>query len=982
MNYDALKMYIVAKHGLERNKYMGERAARNDKHVLEAQAAVERVKKAFADNPTDNNEEAIQAAQAAYELLYEDALVEYSKRDYSGLTDLTGEEDVAMAEKAAQELVDKVEQQPNAMPKVNAFWKKVNAATKATLRTGYESGIMTKEAYEHIAQMYKYYIPLRGWSKPIASDVYTYYGNRSGIGKPLMKPAGGRDTLAEDPLAMINEMAQSSIHAANGNKMKQAFLNFTLNHPSNLASVSEQWYVKNALDEWERRDAVIPADATPDEISKIVAEHEQEMQTLAEKGEAIKQRNGLKLDKRVLNGEGAEHTIKVWRGGKEYVIYINGNPAVAQAVNGLTNPDNRGSKLPKWVDIGLAKLKNFLSAVYTSFSPAFVFTNFTRDQLFASQAVYIKYGLKYKRQATKNAMELFATGALPKLVYKWEHGTLDTSNQTEKLFDEFMRGGGETGFTALRDIEAVKKDIENAINGNKENTAKRGWKAFLRSIEFANRSAEDFSRFVTYMTSRQQGKSIVDAIYDAKDITVNFNKKGSGEMGARYMNFAYVFFNAAVQSINNFATMAKQHPARTALVVSKFGSLGFGIPMMNAFLMAVCGGDDERYWDNMEWIRRNNILLYVPFTKDTFISIPLPHELRPFYGMGEIATSILFGKETLEGGFVKALEGFTGMLPIDFTGNGGDLATTLTPTVGQPLAQWKSNTDFFGRKVYNDSDNKNTKFKPEWTKAFSSTPPLLVDITEALNNWTGGDRSKRGRINLNPDVINHLVKGYFGGTAKFVTQMSSLLYKGFSGNTSDIQWRDIPVGSNFVQQLDERSYGSSASGSYKDFTEEAKETEFLISDYKKQVRMGYMEYAEKITELLNSPEYRRYKIAKAYEKPMDLLRETLKHIDDPTDREAVNSALRGLRRRMMETVEDEKKKNFPKHDDDFSFTGEAIDELGDALKYSIKGLKQGEQERLEEDYDNDAEEYISENKEETMRIIGELNKLLGKKKAK
>ncbi|WP_311156319.1 LPD38 domain-containing protein [Prevotella nigrescens] len=982
MDYDALKMYIVAKHGLERNKYMGERAARNDKHVLEAQAAVERAKKAFADNPTNDNEEAIQAAQDAYELLYEDALVEYSKRDYSGLTDLTGEEDVAVAERKAQELVDKVEQKPNAMPKVNAFWKKVNAATKATLRTGYESGIMTKEAYEHIAQMYNYYVPLRGWDEAIASDIYTYYGGRFGTGQPLMKTAGGRSSLAEDPLAMIGQMAQRSIIAANRNKMKQAFLNFTLNHPSNLASVSEQWYVKNALDEWERRDAVIPADATPDEISKIVAEHEQEMQALAEQGKAVKQRNGLKLDKRVLNGEGAEHTIKVWRGGKEYVIYINGNPAVAQAVNGLTNPDNRGSKLPKLVDIGLAKLKNFLSAVYTSFSPAFVFTNFTRDQLFASQAVYIKYGLKYKRQATKNAMELFATGALPKLVYKWEHGTLDTSNQTEKLFDEFMRGGGETGFTALRDIEAVKKDIENAINGNKENAAKRGWKAFLRSIEFANRSAEDFSRFVTYMTSRQQGKSIVDAIYDAKDITVNFNKKGSGEMGARYMNFAYVFFNAAVQSINNFATMAKQHPARTALVVSKFGSLGFGIPMMNAFLMAVCGGDDERYWDNMEWIRRNNILLYVPFTKDTFISIPLPHELRPFYGMGEIATSILFGKETLEGGFVKALEGFTGMLPIDFTGNGGDLATTLTPTVGQPLAQWKSNTDFFGRKVYNDSENKNTKLKPEWTKAFSTTPPILVDITEALNNWTGGDRSKRGRINLNPDVINHLVKGYFGGTAKFVTQMSSLLYKGFSGNTSDIQWRDIPVGSNFVQQLDERSYGSSASGSYKDFTEEAKETEFLISDYKKQVRMGYMEYAEKITELLNSPEYRRYKIAKAYEKPMDLLRETLKHIDDPTDREAVNSALRGLRRRMMETVEDEKKKNFPKHDDDFSFTGEAIDEIGDALNYSIKGLKQGEQERLEEDYDNDAEEYISENKEETMRIIGELNKLLGKKKAK
>ena len=981
MNYDALKIYIVAKHGLERNEYMSKRAAQNDENVLKAKKALEDALVAYNEVPTSKNETAVQKAQKKYSKVYDKALEVHTNKDYSGLTALTGKEDVAEAEKKAQELVDKVEQQPNAMPKVNAFWKRVNAATKATLRTGYESGIMTKEVYEHIAQMYKYYIPLRGWNEPTASDVYTYYSNRFGTGKPILKEtAGGRTTLAEDPLAIIGSMGQRSIMEANKNKVKQAFLNFTLNHPSNLASVSEQWYIKNALGEWERRDAVIPADATPDEISKIVAEHEREMLALAKKKEAVKQRNGLKLDKRVSKSEAAEHAVKVWRGGKEYVIYINGNPAVAQAVNGLTNPDVRGSMLPEWAKIGLAKLKNFLSAVYTSFSPAFVFTNFTRDQLFASQAVYIKYGLKYKRQATKNAMELFATGALPKLVYKWEHGTLDTSNQTEKLFDEFMRGGGETGFTALRDIEAVKKDIENAINGNKENAAKRGWKAFLRSIEFANRGAEDFSRFVTYMTSRQQGKSIVDAIYDAKDITVNFNKKGSGEMGARYMNFAYVFFNAAVQSINNFATMAKQHPARTALVVSKFGSLGFGIPMMNAFLMAVCGGDDERYWDNMEWIRRNNILLYVPFTKDTFISIPLPHELRPFYGMGEIATSILFGKETLEGGFVKALEGFTGMLPIDFTGNGGDLATTLTPTVGQPLAQWKSNTDFFGRKVYNDSEY--LKNAPEWTKAFSSTPPLLVDITKALNNITGGNAVDKGVVNLNPDVINHLVKGYFGGTAKFVTQMSSLLYKGFSGNTSDIQWRDIPVGSNFVQQLDERSYGSSTNGSYKDFADEAKETESRLAGYKKQVRMGSMEYAEKITELLNSPEYRRYKIAKAYEKPMDLLRETLKHIDDPTDREAVNSALRGLRRRMMETVEIERGKNYPVRDDDFSFTGEAVDELGDALKYSIKGLKQGEQERLEEDYDNDAEEYISENKEEIMRIIGELNKLLGKKKAK
>jgi len=977
MDYDALNMYMVAKHGLERNEYMGKRAAQNDENVLKAKKTLEDAQAAYNEDPTSKNEAAIQKAQEKYTNVYNKALEVHTNKDYSGLTELTDKEDVAEAEYEAQKIVDAVETS-DVMPKVTAFWSKVNAATKQTLKTGYESGIMTKDTYEHILNMYKYYIPLRGWAEPTADDVYTYYNNRSYEGKPLTKTAKGRTSLAEDPMAIIASMAQRSIIEANRNKMKQTFLNFVLNHPTSLATVGEQWYIKNALGEWERSDANIPANATPDEISKLVAEHEQEMQTLAETGEAIKQRNGLKLDKRVINGEGAEHTIKVWRGGKEYIIYINGNPAVAQAVNGLTNPDTQGSDLPKWAKIGAAQLKNFLSGVYTSFSPAFVLTNFTRDQLFASQAVYIKYGLKYKRQASKNARNLFFSGALPRLVYKWEHGTLDLNNETERYFDEFMRGGGETGFTALRDIESIKKEIKDAINGNKANIAKRGWKSFINAVEFANRSAEDFSRFVTFMTSRQQGKNIVDSIYDAKDITVNFNKKGSGEMGSRFMNFAYIFFNAAVQSINNFGTMLKQHPARTMLIISKFGALGFGVPMLNAFLTALCGGgDDDKYWDNMDWVRRNNIVLRIPFLEKTFISIPLPQELRPFYGMGEIAASILFGKETFSSGLQKAVEGFTGLLPIDFTGNGGNLSITLTPTVLQPVAQYMFNTDYFGRKVYNDNEKK--KFAPGWTKAFSSTPPVLIEATKFLNSLTGGNDVDKGAVSLNPDVINHFVKGYFGGPATFVTQMSSLLYKGFSGDAKEIRWRDIPVASRFVQQLDERSVRSSAQGSYKDFKEETEETEYRLSNYKKQVKMGKMEYAKMITDLIKSPEYQRYKIAKAYKKPMDLLKETLNHIDNTTDKKEVEKALTGLRHYMMETVESEQKGKHAKREEDFNYLGDNLSELSNNLKYSLRSLKQNEEQRLDGEEDNDIEEFISEDKETTMRIIREMNKLFKKK---
>ena len=137
------------------------------------------------------------------------------------------------------------------------------------------------------------------------------------------------------------------------------------------------------------------------------------------------------------------------------------------------------------------------------------------------------------------------------------------------------------------------------------------------------------------------------SIYDAKEITVNFNKKGSGGLGAKYMNFAYIFFNAAIQSVANFGKLMAKHPAKTTMALTLFSSAGFLVPMMNLAIQALLGGDDDdnSYWDLPEWVRRNNLVLYVPWSENGYMTLPLPHEMRPFYSMGEIAYSVLAGKE-------------------------------------------------------------------------------------------------------------------------------------------------------------------------------------------------------------------------------------------------------------------------------------------------------------------------------------------------
>ncbi len=218
VKYEDLVNYMIAKHGLERNKLMAER---------DAKRAADEAKKKGED----------------WQKTYDEALKENRKRDYSGLTTLTGEESVMTAEKVAEEMVEEFE----GAHETDALWEKVNAATKETLRKSYEGGLMSKETYESTDAMYEYYIPLRGWDSDIASDVYEYLMSDRPLLSPALKTAKGRTSLADDPIATIGMMADSTIAQANRNKMKQAFYYFAVNNPSDLVAIGKQWYIKNEV---------------------------------------------------------------------------------------------------------------------------------------------------------------------------------------------------------------------------------------------------------------------------------------------------------------------------------------------------------------------------------------------------------------------------------------------------------------------------------------------------------------------------------------------------------------------------------------------------------------------------------------------------------------------------------------------------------------------------------------------------------------
>lgn len=920
VEYDDILDYLKAKHGLERNEEFAKRAAEkakepfiekiNDLENLLAQGGIDGL---TFDEERDNLKSEMEEAA-------EDAYFEARGKDFSGLSSLTGEEENFTAE--AEKLVSAFEDTNDTA----VLWEKINAATKESLKKTYECGLMTKDAYQKVSNMFQYYIPLRGWKEDTAADVYDYIMEERPIFNVPVKKMEGRVSEADDPLATIANMAESAIMQGNRNLMKQRFLAMVINHPTSLATVKQMWYTYDGVrDEWQQALPEIPEDATGEEVAALVEEFERRMVELAREGLARKGR--LEVSYRALPKEQRQHMVIVKKDGLEYTVYINGNPRAAQAMNGLTNPDSGSHKLVNLVK----RINRQMAANFTTRNPAFVISNLARDVIFSTSAITIKedhkYSSRFRRNLIKNGLGL----RLGELLYKSEKNSLDLNNELERYFSEFLRNGGETGYTALHSVEEHRKMIERSIMDAKGLVdlgrifgVKPGkvtvpttmgivpaFQFMAKWTEFGNRCAEDVSRFTTYMTSRQMGRSISRSISDAKEVTVNFNKKGAGGLGATTFKSLFLFFNAAVQSLANFANLAKANPKRFSAAVGGFTAAGILLPIMNNLLIGMFGGDDDKdaYENLPEWVRKNNFCFWLG--GDKFLTIPIPIELRAFYGAGELFRSYMEGKGDNRNIGMELMGQFTELLPINPFGGGewnipkgtptknivGTVVGNLMPDAGKPVYQVAQNRNFFGKPIYKDNFNE---LMPEWTKAYAGTSKALVSSAKLLNEVTGGDKYDRGLLNMNPAILEHFFESYFGGLGKTINQVGKTV--SMIWDEDERMWRSVPVLNRFLSGGDERNVFSRVNEAYFNYLGEYKVVENRLRGYKKEMKAGDGLYRAKLEELETSPEYKRYAILKKYQKRVKAFQDKIKEETDREDRKEYETGLNLLKTEIVEEL--------------------------------------------------------------------------------
>lgn len=886
---DEIRDYLITKHGIERNREMAVKRALSQNSETYKSLLDEYIGRR---NEIRENGRSWEEQQSEMDRLAEEYGANLSD-DFSGFTSMYPNEDnTGYDPDSARRYVLDYESRYD----TSQLSASVKRATDAILAKQRDSGLMSQNTFDSISDMYQFYVPLRGWEETTADEVYAYLTSESQTFNAPIKTVVGRKSKADDPIATIANMAESGIMQGNRNLMKQKFLTMVQNHKTDLVSVSEMWVrLDGAFGEWIAVFPDIPSNANPEQVESIVESFNKRMEELSnEKGSNVRRsRDAIGIPYKILPKDLKEHQVIVKRAGKEYVLTINGNPRAAQALNGLTNPDNTKGWFGT-VERYAGWLNRNLAANFTTRNPNFMVSNFLRDALYSNTTVWVKESPVYAWKFNKNFAKVTPIN-MYRLVKGYENGTLDMSDPLNKAYHDFVMRGGETGYTNLRDVEAKKKAIQKELQYSKQKVSiGKALKILGEWMDLFNKSVENCARFAAFLTSREMGRSMDKSIYDAKEISVNFNKKGAG---SKFLNTEgqtkignasaftsglsksmYVFWNAGVQGMYNFGRLAKDSPKKFLGLASSFYLLGTIMPMI-----ATAFGDDEDddYYDLPEYVRRNNICFRNG--GGNWITIPMPIELRAIYGLGEMSSGIVSGKEkyTDKKMAMKIAEQMSQVLPLDMMEGGGGFSA-FVPSSVKPLIEAGDNKDWTGLPLYKDNDFN--KGMPEWTKAFKSVDPAILAMTKYANELTGGDKYTTGTVNLNPAIIEHILDGYFGGIEATRSQMVKSAETAWGSR--DFDWRNIPVGNRLIKSGDERTKKKAIDNAYYENLEEMEKIGQRLRGYRKELSnpqndsFDMAEYQKKLNDLMMSDEYRRYIEFNNLNKLYQSMGEYLKKVDD------------------------------------------------------------------------------------------------------
>ena len=436
--------------------------------------------------------------------------------------------------------------------------------------------------------------------------------------------------------------------------------------------------------------------------------------------------------------------------GKDRYIFFNKNdPRALRMVQSLKNLD---VEQLGYLENIFGKFTRWFKNVNTQYNPVFGLVNFLRDM---SGTFLNLTSTEIKgKQAQVIAGAYKAMGGILNVHRAERKGKPLPTGPWAKLYQEARDQGFQTGYrdSLIRNQEEMQI-IETTLSQFKDGNTKKAFYAVLGALTDYNDMMENAFRLSAYKVALDQGLSKQKAAIIAKNLTVNFDKKGAW---TSQVNALYAFFNASVQGTERIYQTLKGPKGKMII--------GGGIlaGMVQAVMLASAGYGDD---DPPEFVRERNFI--IPLVDGTYMTVPYPLGYNLLPNSGRIVMDFMIRGGRDAGKHMTSLMSAM-MNSLNPLGSSGFALQTMMPTAIDPVVALAENKDSFGRPIYRP--DRATAPTPGYTRSRDTASTLGKGLAEFLNWASGGTKYQKGSISPTGDEVDFLAGQVGGGLYREISK--------------------------------------------------------------------------------------------------------------------------------------------------------------------------------------------------------------------
>jgi hypothetical protein len=723
----------------------------------------------------------------------------------------------------------------------------VDAMTAGTRQAWLRYELEDQRALHRMEDTYEFYVPLQ--RAEMQDDGPSSTGSGFSVTGPATRRARGSERPVVDIISNIALARERAIIRGEKNIVANALLQLARDHPNpefwRIDEPPIKWFIDPSTGLW--RSMVDPTYKGHDNV--VVA--------------------------RSLNNH--EHVVE------HALIFNKANPRALRMAMAYRNLDV--DKIPWLLNTVFGVPTRMLAKLSTQWNPIFGVVNIIRD-VGESMINMGSVGLQGRRlQVLRDVPHALA--AIYGSVRRERQGQMlsatasATRRQWVDLWDEFQRVGGPTGFrnlfqTASERTEELRRDLDRLLAGK----GRGRMRAIGDWISDYNEALENATRVAVYKAAKDAGMSPRRAASIAKNISVNFNRKGAK---TNQINALYAFFNAGAQGIaRNIQTYAS--PVGKTIIAG-----GIVIGMLQSLAMHAAGYDEN---DIPDFVKERNLI--IPGPKGYYVTIPMPLGYQILPNIGRVSMDlVLDGGEDASAKIGKLVRAIGDAFSPLGTSQGG-LSALLSPTVTDPIIALETNTSWSGRNIAIPPQS-GTDPSPGYMRATRSASWLATQAAYWINTATGGTPNTRGWLSPTPEQLEYLVKQYTGGLGGEATKALKVADALRQGDLPEI--KDVPLLSRFV------GYSKSTTATSASFYETLKRMREHEAEIKDAAGAGVDVEAY----LRKYPEAALYKDARRAQREVSKLQRDLKRVAAGSEEaKAIEENIQAIKDAFLQAVKEAK----------------------------------------------------------------------------